>query len=152
MQIFHMREIVRVAEAETVIEWRIEWRARATALLESLGLTIELETATDPFFGRAGRLLAAHQRGAELKWELLAHVAGERPTAIASSNYHQDHFGLTYSLMTAGRRTRTHGLHGVRRGARHAGAVQRARPGSRQLARRGALEAGAVGLSMEPAP
>ena len=102
MQIFHMREIVRVAEAETVIEWRIEWRARATALLESLGLTIELETATDPFFGRAGRLLAAHQRGGELKWELLAHVAGERPTAIASSNYHQDHFGLTYSLMTAG--------------------------------------------------
>jgi seryl-tRNA synthetase len=101
MQIFHMREIVRVAERETVIEWRGGWRQRAEKLLRSLGLELELDIANDPFFGRSGRLLAAQQRDQELKWELLAPVAGDKPTAIASSNYHQDHFGHTYDIRTS---------------------------------------------------
>jgi seryl-tRNA synthetase len=100
MQIFHMREIVRIADAETVVAWRMVWRARAEELLRSLGLELELDVANDPFFGRAGRLLAAQQRDQELKWELLAPIAGSKPTAIASSNYHQDHFGTTYGLTT----------------------------------------------------
>ncbi len=101
MQIFHMREIVRVAERETVIEWREAWRTRAEALLRSLGLELELDVANDPFFGRSGRILASAQREQELKWELLAPTAGASPTAIASSNYHQDHFGHTYELHTS---------------------------------------------------
>jgi seryl-tRNA synthetase len=101
MQIFHMREIVRVADRDTVMEWRLHWRSRSEELLRSLGLELELDVANDPFFGRSGRLLAAQQRDQELKWELLAPVAGERPTAIASSNYHQDHFGHTYGLRTS---------------------------------------------------
>ena len=101
MQIFHMREIVRVADRETVVTWRQGWRERAQALLESLGLDVELDVANDPFFGRSGRLLAAQQREQELKWELLAPVAGEHTTAIASCNYHQDHFGHTYDIQTA---------------------------------------------------
>lgn len=100
MQIFHMREIVRIADRDTVVGWRLEWRARAEALLRSLGLELELDVASDPFFGRSGRLLAAQQRDQELKWELMAHVSGDSPTAIASSNYHQDHFGHTYGLTT----------------------------------------------------
>jgi seryl-tRNA synthetase len=100
MQIFHMREIVRIGDPETVTAWRSQWRARAETLLRSLGLDLELEIAHDPFFGRTGRLLAAAQRDQELKWELLAPVAGN-PTAIASSNYHQDHFGHVCSLATA---------------------------------------------------
>ncbi|HWD64669.1 MAG TPA: amino acid--[acyl-carrier-protein] ligase [Solirubrobacteraceae bacterium] len=102
MQIFHMREIVRVADQDTVIEWRIQWRERAEQMLVGLGLSLELDIANDPFFGRSGRLLASQQRHQELKWELLAPVAGDHPTAIASSNYHQDHFGQTYDLRTAG--------------------------------------------------
>jgi seryl-tRNA synthetase len=101
MQIFHMREIVRIADAETVVEWRIGWRERAEELLRGLGLELELDIANDPFFGRVGRLLAAQQREQELKWELLAPVAGDTPTAIASSNYHQDHMGHTYGITTA---------------------------------------------------
>lgn len=101
MQIFHMREIVRVADRDTVIAWRQGWRARAEELLRSLGLELELDVANDPFFGRTGRLLAAQQREQELKWELLAPVAGSKPTAIASSNYHQDHFGEIYEITTA---------------------------------------------------
>jgi seryl-tRNA synthetase len=101
MQIFHMREIVRIADADTVVEWRLGWRARAEELLRGLGLELELDIANDPFFGRVGRLLAAQQREQELKWELLAPVAGDTPTAIASSNYHQDHMGHTYGITTA---------------------------------------------------
>jgi seryl-tRNA synthetase len=101
MQIFHMREIVRIADAETVVTWRIGWRERAEELLRGLGLELELDIANDPFFGRVGRLLAAQQREQELKWELLAPVAGDTPTAIASSNYHQDHMGHTYGITTA---------------------------------------------------
>ena len=101
MQIFHMREIVRIADAETVVEWRLGWRARAEELLRGLGLELELDIANDPFFGRVGRLLAAQQREQELKWEMLAPVAGHTPTAIASSNYHQDHMGHTYGITTA---------------------------------------------------
>ena len=101
MQIFHMREIVRIADADTVVEWRIGWRTRAEELLRGLGLELEVDIANDPFFGRVGRLLAAQQREQELKWELLAPVAGDTPTAIASSNYHQDHMGHTYGITTA---------------------------------------------------
>jgi seryl-tRNA synthetase len=100
LQIFHMREIVRIGDAETVTQWRLGWRTRAEDLLRSLGLELELDIANDPFFGRTGRLLAAQQRDQELKWELLSPVAGN-PTAIASSNYHQDHMGHTYGLRTA---------------------------------------------------
>jgi seryl-tRNA synthetase len=100
LQIFHMREIVRIGDRDTVVAWRKKWRERAVTLLESLGLAIDLDIANDPFFGRAGRLLASAQRGQELKWELIAPVA-ESPTAIASSNYHQDHFGHTYDLTTS---------------------------------------------------
>jgi seryl-tRNA synthetase len=101
MQIFHMREIVRVAERDTVVRWRGEWRSRAEELLRSLGLEVSLDIANDPFFGRSGRILASAQREQELKWELLAPVADESLTAIASSNYHQDHFGHTYGIQTA---------------------------------------------------
>jgi seryl-tRNA synthetase len=99
MQIFHMREIVRVGDRETVLQWRGGWRSRSEDLLKSLGLEIELEIANDPFFGRVGRLLAAQQRDQELKWELLAPIAADKQTAIASSNYHQDHMGVTYDLL-----------------------------------------------------
>jgi seryl-tRNA synthetase len=101
MQIFHMREIVRVAERDTVVAWREKWRTQAEELLRSLGLELELDIANDPFFGRTGRILASAQREQELKWELLAPVADGTLTAIASSNYHQDHFGHTYDIRTA---------------------------------------------------
>ncbi len=101
MQIFHMREIVRIGERDVVLEWRERWRERAAELLRSLGLDIEMDLATDPFFGRTGRLLASAQREQQLKVELLAPISGSERTAIASSNYHQDHFGHTFGLRTA---------------------------------------------------
>jgi seryl-tRNA synthetase len=100
MQIFHMREIVRIGKPGEIVEWRERWRVGAAELLRSLGLDIEMDLATDPFFGRTGRLLASAQRDQQLKVELLAPISGDQRTAIASSNYHQDHFGHTFELRT----------------------------------------------------
>jgi seryl-tRNA synthetase len=98
MQIFHQREIVRIGEPQAVAEWRERWRDRAVLLLGGIGLDVELEVATDPFFGRSGRMLAASQREQELKFEVTGQVAGPEPTALASFNYHQDHFAGAYGL------------------------------------------------------
>lgn len=101
LQMFHMRELVRVAEPDTVATWRDAWRDRAIDLLRGLGLDANFDVATDPFFGRRGRMMAASQREQELKFEILVQIAGDEPTAVASFNYHQDHFATTYGIETS---------------------------------------------------
>ena len=102
LQAFHQGEMVRVGEPETVQAWRDAWRDRAVALLRSLGLDADFAVASDPFFGRAGRVLAAGQREQELKFEILVQIAGPEPTAVASFNYHQEHFTETYGISMEG--------------------------------------------------
>jgi seryl-tRNA synthetase len=101
LQMFHQREIVRIGEPETVQAWRDLWRDRAVELLGSIGLEVQLEIATDPFFGRSGRMLAASQRAQQLKFEVLTEIAEPEPTAVASFNYHQDHFASAYGIRLA---------------------------------------------------
>jgi seryl-tRNA synthetase len=98
LQMFHQREIVRLGAPDEVRAWRDGWSERGLELLRSFGLDAERDRASDPFFGRGGRMLAANQRGQELKLELLVAIAGEEPTAVASFNYHQDHFASVYGL------------------------------------------------------
>jgi seryl-tRNA synthetase len=100
-QIFHQHELVRIGEPDVVADWRDEWAQRGLELLRALGLRAELDTASDPFFGRRGRMLAANQRDARLKLELLVAIAGPEPTACASFNHHRDHFGSTYGITLA---------------------------------------------------
>jgi len=99
LQMFHQREIVRLGEPETVATWRNTWRDRSIALLRTVGLDPRFDVANDPFFGRSGRLLARSQRSQELKFEVLVQIAGPEPTAVASFNYHQDHFASTYGIL-----------------------------------------------------
>jgi seryl-tRNA synthetase len=101
MQMFHQREIVRIGEPETVLAWRELWRERSSSLLRQIGLDASFEVASDPFFGRAGRMLAASQREQELKFELVVPIAGPEPTAVASFNYHHDHFAAAYGIELA---------------------------------------------------
>ncbi len=101
LQAFHMHEHVRIAEPETVSAWREEWCGRALEFLSSLGLDVQLQPASDPFFGRSGRILASSQLQQELKLEIVASISGPRPTAIASLNYHQDHFASRFGLETS---------------------------------------------------
>jgi seryl-tRNA synthetase len=98
MQIFHMYELVRIADPAAIAEYRNTWLVRAAAIFGRLGLTTASEIASDPFFGRVGRMLAANQLEQELKFELVALIGGPEPTAIASFNYHQDHFTKVYDL------------------------------------------------------
>ncbi len=98
LQMFHQRELVRIGEPEAVAAWREAWRDRAVALLRSLGLEATFAVASDPFFGRSGRMLAASQREQELKFEVVVQIAGPEPTAVASFNYHQDHFASVYGI------------------------------------------------------
>jgi seryl-tRNA synthetase len=102
LQMFHQREIVRIGEPETVAAWRDAWRDRAVALLRGVGLDASFAVASDPFFGRSGRLLARSQKAQELKFEILVQIAGPEPTALASFNYHQDHFSSTYGIEIEG--------------------------------------------------
>jgi seryl-tRNA synthetase len=101
MQSFRQREMVRLAEPETVSRWRDVWRDRAAGLLCSVGLDVRIDVAADPFFGRTGRMLAASQRQQELKFEVVVQIAGPEPTAVASFNYHQEHFTGPYAIRMA---------------------------------------------------
>jgi seryl-tRNA synthetase len=103
MQMFRMHEHVRAADAETVVAWRDKWLDRAQAFTTALGLRARSEVAADPFFGRGGKLLASNQRDQRLKLEVVAPIASEeRPTAIISLNYHQDHFSHVFGIQTPG--------------------------------------------------
>jgi seryl-tRNA synthetase len=101
LQMFHQREIVRIGEPTVVQQWRDLWRDRAVELLSRLRLDVALDVASDPFFGRNGRMLASSQREQQLKFEVLTQIAGPKPTAIASFNYHQEHFASAYSIELA---------------------------------------------------
>ena len=102
MQVFHQREMVRIAEPETVAAWRDSWRDRCVAILRRLGLDAGFDVATDAFFGRRGRLMATSQREQELKFEVQVQIAGPEPTAVASFNYHQEHFSSAFGIEMAG--------------------------------------------------
>jgi seryl-tRNA synthetase len=101
MQAFRVREFVRVGTPEVVVAWRDMWLARGVELLTSLGLPARSDVASDPFFGRGGRMLAGTQREQKLKFEVLVPVISEeKPTAVCSFNYHQDHFGKIFDIKT----------------------------------------------------
>lgn len=101
MQAFRMREYVCIGAPETALEFRESWKLRAEEMATELGLPFSLEPACDPFFGRAGKIMAVNQVEQALKFELLVPVNSEEaPTACMSFNYHQDHFGTTWGLRT----------------------------------------------------
>jgi seryl-tRNA synthetase len=102
MQMFRMREHVRLGNEEQALAFREKWKERAQAIIGSFGLPFTLDIANDPFFGRTGRLLAASQREESLKFELLVPIhAAEHPTACVSFNYHRDLFGHAWKIETA---------------------------------------------------
>ncbi|TXN27322.1 amino acid--[acyl-carrier-protein] ligase [Methylobacterium sp. WL19] len=102
MQMFRMREYVRMGSPDQVLAFRELWLERGTAMMRELGLPIAVDPANDPFFGRAGRMLANNQRAQGLKFELNVPVnSEEKPTACLSFNYHQDHFGTIWDIRQA---------------------------------------------------
>lgn len=99
LQSFRQRENVRVADSETVRQWRDDWTLRAVSLLSDLGLHVDVQVASDPFIGRSGEMLAANQIAGEGKYEIVCPVALENDlTAIASFNHHHDKFGRAFGI------------------------------------------------------
>src|SRR5205823_4013610 len=99
MQMFRQREHVRIGRPDHVREFRDLWQKRGEEMLKRVGLECWTDVANDPFFGRAGKMLAQNQRDQTLKFELLVPITSrEKPTACVSFNYHQDHFGHLFGI------------------------------------------------------
>ncbi|HEY7578026.1 MAG TPA: amino acid--[acyl-carrier-protein] ligase [Acetobacteraceae bacterium] len=102
MQTFRVREFVRMGREHQVMAFRQDWFDRAQEFVRQLSLPFTIDVANDPFFGRAGRLMAESQREQGLKYELLIPVNSEaRPTACISFNYHLNHFGEAWQIELA---------------------------------------------------
>ena len=103
MQIFRMHEYVRLGTPEQALEHRAFWLDKGAEIFRSVGLNVGAVVANDPFFGRGGKVQKALQREGALKFEFVIPICSEeKPTAIGSCNYHQDHFGVAFGIKTAG--------------------------------------------------
>ncbi|ATN36041.1 hypothetical protein ACO34A_19785 [Rhizobium sp. ACO-34A] len=101
-QLFRMREYVRMGTQADVTEFRQIWMNRGVKMMAEVELPVEIDVANDPFFGRAGKMLANNQRDQNLKFELLIPITSvTKPTACMSFNYHQDAFGTKWGLNLA---------------------------------------------------
>jgi seryl-tRNA synthetase len=99
MQSFRMREYVCIGTPEQASAFRDRWIERGQKIADQLGLRHSIAPASDPFFGRAAKLMADSQIEQALKFELLIAVrSAEQPTACMSFNCHRDHFGTKYDL------------------------------------------------------
>jgi len=102
MQTFRQHEFVYLGDPEGAMAHRDTWLERSGDLLSGLGLAVDAVVANDPFFGHAGRMLASNQRAETLKYEIVCAIhANAPPTAISSSNYHLDHFGIGFGIESA---------------------------------------------------
>ncbi|MFL6695289.1 MAG: amino acid--[acyl-carrier-protein] ligase [Ramlibacter sp.] len=102
LQHFRMREYIRVGHPDEVVKWRDAWLQRGLELLGGLDLPVQSDVASDPFFGRAGKMMAANQVDQRLKFEILCPVISrDKPTAICSFNWHQDHFSSKFGIRNA---------------------------------------------------
>ncbi|MCD2184099.1 amino acid--[acyl-carrier-protein] ligase [Rhizobium sp. GN54] len=98
-QLFRMREYVCMGTEKHVTDFRQSWMDRGVQMMKEVGLEVTIDVANDPFFGRAGKMLANNQRDQNLKFELLIPITSvARPTACMSFNYHQDAFGTKWGL------------------------------------------------------
>ncbi|RJF66119.1 amino acid--[acyl-carrier-protein] ligase [Rhodopseudomonas palustris] len=99
LQSFRMREYVCIGAPADVAAFRERWMVKAQAIARDLGLAFRVDTASDPFFGRVGRMKAISQQQQALKFELLVPLRSEEsPTACMSFNYHREHFGVTWGI------------------------------------------------------
>jgi seryl-tRNA synthetase len=102
MVMFHQHEFVKLSTADGALAFRDYWLERAHGLMSGLGLEVESVVANDPFFGRAGRMLAANQRDEALKFEIVAPINDrEHGTAIVSCNWHRDHLTSRFGIDSA---------------------------------------------------
>ncbi len=94
---FTMREIVCVGSAEGVKRHVLTLKQTVSRFLDAIGLPVDVEVASDPFFDRASER-AVLSRLFPTKEEM--QYAGE--VAIASFNFHRNFFGERCSITSGG--------------------------------------------------
>jgi hypothetical protein len=95
---FTMREVVCVGPADAVVRFLEEAQAWVTGLARRLGLSFQIEEASDPFFAPTSRGRALLQRAKGLKRELMLPIGPGRSLAVASLNDHELYFGNAFEL------------------------------------------------------
>src|SRR5262249_61079197 len=94
MQSFRMREYVFIGAPEQVTAFRARWIERAQGITQQLGLTYSLAGASDPFFGRVGKIMAVGQIAPAPKLEMLIPGrSAEEPPPRRGVHRHRDHLG-----------------------------------------------------------
>ena len=102
LQSFRMLEFVFLGRPSEALAWRDAWLERVADWLRRGGLDVRVDAANDPFFGPGAKLMGNAQRDRQLKWEIVAEVADGIRQAVASGNYHVEHFGETFGIDAAG--------------------------------------------------
>lgn len=95
MQAFRTQEFVYMGDPDEAIVRRVLWLERYVALFSGFGLDVDVVVANDPFCGRTGKFMASIQRAKTLKYEIV--WSG---VALASANYHMDHFAKEFGIET----------------------------------------------------
>jgi hypothetical protein len=95
---FNMRELVCIANPETVESFVTESQQRIDRLVQRLGLEAQWQIATDPFFDPVQDPKAVAQQIEPVKRELVLADG----LAIASINRHRSFFGECYDIKRAG--------------------------------------------------
>lgn len=98
MVCFRIYEQVFIGDEEGALAHRDTWMRNYVELFGDLGLDVTTDVANDPFFGRAGRILAAGQKSEALKFEVLTNIYDDKQAAIASGNAHRTHFGDNFDI------------------------------------------------------
>lgn len=93
---FSMREIVCVGGKDEVLEHLQTFRKKVSGYLTELGLPVEIQAATDPFFdASAGRALMAQL------FPVKEEFVFDGSLAIGSLNFHRNFFGERCDIRTA---------------------------------------------------
>ncbi|WP_040162161.1 class-II aminoacyl-tRNA synthetase family protein [Nigerium massiliense] len=98
---FRMAEQVYIGTEDGAAAHAHSWSGKLLGLLTDLGLDVDSESANDPFFGRAGRMLAGAQTENDLKHELTVQLYPTRRTALGSINLHGTMFGENFGITLA---------------------------------------------------
>jgi len=96
LTVYTMREIVMVGHENYVLEKRNDLLDEVARLIVDLDLACIVKAADDPFFCNDALQKSAFQNFAQLKYEVEVPLFGDRTTAVASINLHNDFFSKSY--------------------------------------------------------
>ena len=100
---FTMREIMVLGDRDFVLLYRQKMLDTLRDLVEQLGMTCKIESASDPFFTNDAAYKAVFQHSFKLKYECLAELPFSKDRlAIASVNLHNDTFGKAFGVTLSG--------------------------------------------------